>query len=213
MENEAITFAGLLCSRLCHDVLSPMGALGNGLDLLAQETDPAMQAECLALLTQSNQAALNKLRFFRLAFGASSGRGDGIEVAELCSALEGVFPASRPIDFRWHLGNGPLPRTAAKILLNLGLIAGDALVRGGQLDLAVETRGPRTELVVRAEAERIALDPEIRRTLLNALPATELTPRLAPAWMAAQLAQSGGEGLQISPADARFLLFGAVLIS
>lgn len=211
MGNQAIDFAGLLCSRLCHDLLSPMGALGNGLELLAQENEPEMQAQCLDLLAQSNRSALSKLKFFRLAFGAAGGLGDLIDVEDIRDAMEGLFPASKKVEIIWHIAEPQVAKPAAKILLNLGLIGGEALVRGGQLDLALEKRGSRTEIVVRAEGERIVLDEAIRHALSGGVELTDLTPRLAPAWMAGDIALSLGTGVQISPPDASFLLFGAVL--
>jgi histidine phosphotransferase ChpT len=69
-------FASLLCSRLCHDLLSPVGALNNGIELLADEHDPEMRARCMDLLGESARASANKLKFFRLAFGAAGGFGD-----------------------------------------------------------------------------------------------------------------------------------------
>jgi hypothetical protein len=68
--------AALLCSRLCHDLLSPVGAMSNGLELLAEEQDPEMRKRCVELLEQSARISSDKLRFFRLAFGAAGGFGD-----------------------------------------------------------------------------------------------------------------------------------------
>ena len=70
---NATDLASLLCSRLCHDLLSPVGALNNGLELMADEQDPAMRERCLELLNESARASANKLKFFRLAFGAAGG--------------------------------------------------------------------------------------------------------------------------------------------
>jgi histidine phosphotransferase ChpT len=162
-------------------------------------------------LAQSNRAALNKLKFFRLAFGTAGGLGDMIDVGDIRDAMDGLFPPTKKVEIIWHIAEPQIAKPAAKILLNLGLIAGEALVRGGRLDLALEKRGSRTEIVVRAEGERIILDEAIRATLLGDVSPAELTPRLAPAWMAAQIARSLGPGVQISPAGAAFLLFGAVL--
>ena len=64
MTISAVDFASLLCSRLCHDLLSPVGALNNGLELLADEHDPEMRARCLELLSESAKASANKLKFF-----------------------------------------------------------------------------------------------------------------------------------------------------
>ncbi len=211
MGTEAIDFAGLLCARLCHDLLSPIGALGNGLELLAQENDPEMQAQCLDLLAQSSRAALNKLKFFRLAFGAAGGLGDLIDVPDLYAAMSGIFPTSKNVKIVWHIGAPQVSKPTVKLLLNLGLIVGEALVKGGQLDLALEQRGTRTEIVVRGEGERIVLDPAIRQTLEGDRTPDPLSPRLAPAWMVAQIARTLGPGLQVSPPDASYLLIGAAL--
>ncbi len=63
MAISPVDFASLLCSRLCHDLLSPVGALNNGLELLADETDPAMRARCMDLLSESARSAhSNRLR-------------------------------------------------------------------------------------------------------------------------------------------------------
>src|SRR6476659_9781982 len=73
-----VDLASLLCSRLCHDLMSPVGALNNGIELLADETDPEMRERCLELLADSARASANKLKFFRLAFGAAGGFGEEI---------------------------------------------------------------------------------------------------------------------------------------
>ena len=67
--------AALMCSRLCHDMLSPVGALSNGLELLADETDPDMRDKVIELLEQSAKSSAGKLKFFRLAFGAAGATG------------------------------------------------------------------------------------------------------------------------------------------
>ena len=83
-------FASLLCSRLCHDLLSPVGAFNNGLELLADEDDPHMRERCLELLNESAAAAANKLKFFRLAFGAAGGFGESVDAREAKTAIEGA---------------------------------------------------------------------------------------------------------------------------
>ena len=88
---NAVDFASLLCSRLCHDLMSPVGALNNGIELLADETDPDMREKCTELLSDSARATANKLKFFRLAFGAGGGFGEEIDTAEARAALDGLF--------------------------------------------------------------------------------------------------------------------------
>src|SRR2546423_15282792 len=94
---KSVDLASLLCSRLCHDLMSPVGALNNGIELLADETDPDMREKCLELLSDSARASANKLKFFRLAFGAAGGFGESIDTHQAQAALEGVFGPQRRI--------------------------------------------------------------------------------------------------------------------
>src|SRR6476619_7506549 len=115
-------FASLLCSRLCHDLMSPIGALNNGIELLADETDPEMREKCLELLADSARASANKLKFFRLAFGAAGGFGEEVDTHEAEAALEGLFGAERRVELGWAVAEDQLPKGAVKLLLNLALL-------------------------------------------------------------------------------------------
>jgi histidine phosphotransferase ChpT len=203
-------FASLLCSRLCHDLLSPIGALNNGLELLADEQDPAMRARCLDLLSESARTSANKLKFFRLAFGAAGGFGDEVDAREAQSAVAGLFGDQGRVRVGWLIEEPTLPKGAVKVLLNLALIAGDALVRGGQLDVGAERGGDGVEIVVRAEGPRIVLDEELRSAIAADADAGAVTPRSAAAHLVRALVTENGGELQVSPPDASVLMFGAL---
>jgi histidine phosphotransferase ChpT len=208
---NAIDLASLLCSRLCHDLLSPVGALNNGLELMADEQDPEMRERCLELLSESAKASANKLKFFRLAFGAGGGFGDQIDTREARAALEGLFGADKRIELGWLVEDDELSKGAVKLLLNLALIAGDALVRGGRLDVGAEHGDRGLELVIRAEGPRILLDPVLRETILTGSADGTVEPRAAGAWLAHSLAAEAGSQIQLSdPAD-EVLLIGVAL--
>jgi histidine phosphotransferase ChpT len=208
---NAIDLASLLCSRLCHDLLSPVGALNNGLELMADEQDPEMRERCLELLEESAKASANKLKFFRLAFGAGGGFADNIDTLEAKAALEGLFGAEKRTEFGWVVSDDELPKGAVKLLLNLALIAGDALVRGGRLDVGAERNGGSLEMVIRAEGPRILLDPTLRETIQTGSSGGAVEPRAAGAWLAHALAaQAGGEIRLSDPAD-EVLLIGVTL--
>jgi len=203
MVNRSAEFASLLCSRLCHDLLSPVGALNNGIELLADETDPEMRASCMELLANSATAAANKLKFFRLAFGAAGGFAEMVDAREALAAIEGLHGADGKVRIGWMVEAPSLTKVAIKILLNLALIAGDALVRGGQLDIAAEGG----EVVLRAEGPRIILDPDIRNALLGEVDPDLLMPRAAAAWLVHLLvAELGGEVQVSSPGDGVMIL-------
>src|SRR5437764_13139411 len=156
---DAVELASLLCSRLCHELMSPVGALNNGIELLADETDPEMREKCLELLADSARASANKLKFFRLAFGAAGGFGEEIDTHEAQAALEGLFGPERRIELGWVVNDGKLPKDAVKVLLNLALLAGDALVRGSRLDVGGDRNGAENELEVPEEGPRRAVQP------------------------------------------------------
>jgi histidine phosphotransferase ChpT len=189
-------------------MLSPVGALNNGIELLADEHDPDMRARCLELLAESARVSANKLKFFRLAFGAAGGFGDAVDTREARAAIEGMFggPEGR-IQLGWMVAEPSLPKGAIKILLNLALIAGDALVRGGRLDVGAEGG----EIVVRAEGPRLVLDPELRTALLGESDENALTPRAAAAWLVHVLAAEQGGSIMVSAPEDGVLLFGATL--
>ena len=203
-------FAALLCSRLCHDMLSPVGAMSNGLELLADETDPEMRAKVIELLEQSARSSADKLKFFRLAFGAAGGFGEAVPVDEAQDVVAALAADAKRVKLNWAIAEPSLPKPAVKVLLNLSQIALDALVRGGTLDVGAESRDGNIEIVARATGERVAFDETIGRALQDEATPGEITSRTAAAHMIALLAQELGGGLQYALSD-EALVLGAVL--
>lgn len=202
--------AALLCSRLCHDLLSPVGALSNGLELMADEKDPEMRKRCFELLEQSAKISTDKLKFFRLAYGAAGGFGDEVPADEPRALVAGLVAANDRIEFEWAVAETTLPKPAVKVLLNLAAIAIDALVRGGTLAVGAERRQGTTEIAVRASGPRVAFDGNIGKALDGSLAPHELSGRTAPAHMIRLLAKELGGGLQYA-LSAEALVMGAVL--
>jgi histidine phosphotransferase ChpT len=207
---NALDLASLLCSRLCHDLMSPVGALNNGIELLGDETDPDMREKCLELLADSARATANKLKFFRLAFGAGGGFAEEIDTREAQAALEGLFGAEGKVELGWVVDDEKLPKGAIRVLLNLALIAGDALVRGGRLDVGAERGGRHIELAVRAEGPRILLDPVLRVTLATG-GSGPIEPRAAGAWLAHSLAAGAEGSIRLSDPSSDVLMIGVTL--
>jgi histidine phosphotransferase ChpT len=197
---NSVDLASLLCSRLCHDLMSPVGALNNGIELLADETDPEMREKCLELLAESARASANKLKFFRLAFGAGGGFGEEIDTHEAETALEGLFGPERRIELGWMVGDKKLPKQAVKLLLNLA-----------RLDAGAERRDGEIELAVRAEGPRILLDPALRETLETGGTGGPIEPRAAGAWLAYNLIAETGGSIRLSDPGSEPLLIGANL--
>ena len=211
MSNSEVDLAALLCSKICHDLLSPVGAINNGLELLEDESDPVMRDRCMDLLADSARVSADKLKYFRLAFGAAGGFGDEVDPAEARNLIESLIGDSGKITLGWALQADALPKKAIKILLNLALIAKEALVRGGTLDVGAEKGDLGIAVVVRAEGVKIALDSGIRAALDGTIEQIDLSARTAPAWMTRELALQNGGDLRISPPSPTELLLGAIV--
>jgi histidine phosphotransferase ChpT len=168
-----------------------------------------MRDKCLELLADSATATAGKLKFFRLAFGAGGGFASEIDTHEAEAALEGVFGPDKRIELGWLIQGDKLPKGAVKLLLNLALLAGDALVRGGRLDVGAERRDGEIELAVRGEGPRILLDPVLRETLVSG--GDSIEPRAAGAWLAHTLAAEAGGTIKLSDPSAEVLMIGAVI--
>lgn len=191
-------------------MLSPVGALSNGLELLAEERDPQMRQRCFELLEQSARTSADKLKFFRLAFGAAGGFGEMVPLAESRAVIDALVSHNGRVQVNWALAGDVLPKPAVKVLLNLSLIGIEALVRGGTLDIGAELRDGTSEIVVRAAGPKIAFDQTVGRALQGQLAEGELSSRTAPAVMLHALAQNLGGGVQYAlTGDA--LVMGAVL--
>ena len=206
-----IDFASLLCSRLCHDLLSPVGAMNNGLELLADEHDPEMRQRCMDLLAESAKAAADRLKFFRLAFGAAGGFGAEVDPNDARLVIEPMVTSSGRTVLDWAVPAQMMPKRAVKILLNLVLLANDALVRGGTLSVGAEARAGEQEIVIRASGPKLLMEPAIREALTGQLAPAALEPRTAAAWMAHALAVQDGGMLQLAEPDAEHLVIGALI--
>lgn len=211
MSETEVDLASLLCSRLCHDLLSPVGAMNNGLELLADEHDPEMRKRCMDLLAESAKSAADKLKFFRLAFGAAGGFGQAVDPAEAHAVIQPLVTGSGRTALDWAVPSQLMPKRAVKILLNLVFIANDALVRGGTLFVGAELRKNEQEIVIRANGPRIILDAAVRDALCGVLDSSMIDSRTSAAWMVRQLVTREGGLVQIAEPDAEHMVIGAIV--
>ncbi len=209
MDDETLTFASLMCSRLCHDLLSPVGAFGNGLELLADEHDAEMRDRCTSLLESSATTAINKLKYFRLTFGSSGGYGDTLAQADIVDAISGLVPETRKVTINWLVSTHEVDKRAARVMLSLAMVVVDALVRGGSIDIAMEARGPMQEIVLRGSGPRVVIDQDTADyfAAADAVPSS----RTISVALARRIAQaSGGDVMLSRPADGEIVV-GALL--
>ncbi len=142
----------LLGSRICHDLISPLGAIGNGVELLTMSGAAASPE--ISLILQSVNSASARIRFFRVAFGAA-GQGQTIGRAEIMSIIDDVGRGGR-VKTNWQ-GPPDAPRGAVKLAFLGILCMENALPWGGAINVAASGSG----WTVESDAERIRVDPNI----------------------------------------------------
>jgi histidine phosphotransferase ChpT len=145
-----LDLAALLCSRVCHDVISPVGAIVNGLEVLDGEEDEEMRTVAMELIKKSAMSASARLQFCRLAFGAAGSFGATIDTGDAEKVARDIFASSRT-DLQWNFDRRMASRASVKLLLNLCLIANSAVPRGGVI--AVDISGEDHALAMRVEAK------------------------------------------------------------
>lgn len=133
---EGLDLAALLCSRVCHDVISPVGAITNGLEVLEDDDDEEMQRHAMELIQKSAAQASSKLQFARLAFGAAGSAGASLDLNDARAVAEG-YVAHEKAEMVWVGPAAVMPKDMVKLLLNMILIAIAAIPRGGKVSVAI----------------------------------------------------------------------------
>jgi histidine phosphotransferase ChpT len=193
-----------LCSRLCHDLVGPVGAINNGLEVLAEEEDAEMRRQAIGLMTQSAREATGRLAFFRLAFGAGGAVGDEIGADEVHQIVADWFGASRRVRLEWQAAPGErLAKPVAKLLMNLLLVATAALPRGGTLTVDSGSLKVNRVLIISAAAPEARLTPELRDALASDLDDSQIDSHNVVAQLAFHLAREHKATLAVREASGR----------
>jgi histidine phosphotransferase ChpT len=149
----ALDLAALLCSRLCHDLISPVGAIINGLEVMEEDKDEETKTFALDLIKRSAGQASAKLQFCRLAFGAAGSVGAQIELGDAEKAARGLLEDSKTT-LVWNLPRALVAKNRAKLLLNMLMIGSGTIPRGGTL--TVEAMGEGYQVAARGLNARLA---------------------------------------------------------
>jgi histidine phosphotransferase ChpT len=136
-EIEALDLAALLCSRVCHDIISPVGAITNGLEVLDDDNSEEMKTFAFDLIRRSARQASAKLQFARLAFGAAGSAGAEIDLADAEAVATGYMQGEKA-QFSFEAPRILMAKNLVKLLLNLILLANAAIPRGGSIVVKVE---------------------------------------------------------------------------
>lgn len=150
---SATDLAALLCSRVCHDIISPVGALNNGLELL---DEGGTDEDAMNLIRASARTASARLQFARIAFGAAGSAGMQIDTGDAQSVATAYFRNEKP-DLEWAGERALLPKNKVKLLLNMLLIAAGAIPRGGKIrvELTDLSNAPKLTLVATGPMVRV----------------------------------------------------------
>ncbi|MDQ0394951.1 histidine phosphotransferase ChpT [Labrys monachus] len=153
---DALDLAALLCSRVCHDVINPVGAIVNGLEVLEDEDDASMKAFALDLIKKSSRTASARLQFARIAFGAAGSAGSSIDLGDAENVARGFIQDDK-VTLKWSAPRVFMPKNKVKLLLNLLVVAGSTIPRGGSIDARVtgDAEAPTFDILALGSHSRI----------------------------------------------------------
>jgi len=171
-----LDLSALLCSRICHDLISPVSALNNGLEVLEEESDPEMRDQVVAHITMSGQQASNKLEFARMAYGSSGSPASGLDLLEAGRILSALFEGGK-IRLDWQAPEQVAEKPFVKIIMNLVLVARDMIPRGGVLTVRVATGSNQKSLSIEASGEKAKINEDVSRALSGQTEAEDLDAR------------------------------------
>jgi histidine phosphotransferase ChpT len=190
-----LDLAALLCSRVCHDLISPVGAIANGLELI---DDPEMDAEtketALDMVRSSARTAAAKLKFCRIAFGAAGSAGAVIDLGEAGDIAKAFVGEEKRVQLEWNAPRENRPKQQVKLVLNMVLMALAGIPRGGVVTLTVEGNG----FTARAVGDRAKVPEQIAQVLAGTVELTALDARLVQPYYARQLARAAGLSLAMA---------------
>ncbi len=195
-----LKLAALMSSKLCHDVIGPVGAINNGVELLNDEANADMRDQAMDLVNQSAGEAAARLQFYRLAFGLAGGMGAEVSLRDgrmLCREFMNYGKVS--LDWPDDAGGAEnLSKDAIKVICNMVALAAGALPRGGNLTVSGQVTGSEWTFDFIATGQRAGLREDITKTLLNGYDEEELTAQNVGAQYVMALCANNGFQVGIS---------------
>lgn len=163
------TLSAMLCARICHDLISPVGALGTAIEILDDEGNVDMHDDALALVRTSSRQASAKLKFLRIAFGAAGSAPGVIPTAEVIKLSNDMFADSKP-DLVWNIDSDGIDKNRARILMNLVMLAIQAAPRGGTVTVSRHDQGEGANFVTVSEGPKVRLDAAVAKAIAGKVP-------------------------------------------
>ena len=195
---EALDLAALLCSRVCHDLISPVGAIVNGLEVLEEEKDEATKEFALDLIKSSAGTASKKLQFCRIAFGAAGSAGAQIDLGDAETISRG-FLEDEKTKLAWNLPRALLQKNRVKLLLNMLVIAQQTIPRGGTLTIDPVGEGEAISFRVTAAGLNARVPQNIAEVLSSATTPPAADAHGVQPYYTRLLAQACGLKVSLTP--------------
>lgn len=194
---DALDLAALLSSRVCHDVISPVGAIVNGLEVLEEEKDAEMRGHALALIKSSAAEASARLQFCRLAFGAAGSKGAEIDTGDAEHVTRQLLADERT-KLEWSVPRVLMSKNKVKLLLNLCLIADAAIPRGGIISVASTGAGDEVAFTLESKGVNARIAAAIPALLAGEPEEGVVDARAIQAYYAGLVAKASGLEVEIS---------------
>lgn len=199
-EPDALDLSALISSRLCHDVISPVGAIVNGLEVLEEEDDPQMREFALDLVKKSARQASARLQFARLAFGAAGSAGAAIDVADAEQVARGVVADSK-IELEWSAPRVLLPKNQVKLLLNLVTIATTTIPRGGRVVVTVTGSGEDTRFHLHCAGTNARVPANVVELIAGEAPEDRVDAHVIQPFYTGLVARAAGMSVDLKPGE------------
>ena len=208
LETEQMRFIELLCSKLCHDLISPIGAISNGIEFLEQENNHNNK-DVFELISKSSNQASDKLAYYRIAFG-TAGSGDLIEFNLILDLIQ-KLAKEKNIEIKWFgkkdYADLNIDKISGKLLLNLVLLAFDALPRGGNVEVTMSGDEKIPNTMISVTGDKCKLHEEVEAVLVNKMSANISNVRNIMAFFCKELAKSSSQRIEFHAQSSNCFIF------
>jgi len=201
-----IEFAALLVSRVCHDLVGPLGAVVNGMEVLEDERDPTMRADAIKLVTMSADQALARIQFMRIAFGAAGSAGAELDLGEIGRLVTGLLEGGK-VQLAWNVPRLYWAKDWAKLIMNATLLAADCLPRGGLVTVEAGSDPQVPSFHIRAEGLNARVTEDVDRAIKGEAP--HVDARHVQPFLAYKLARTVGANVSMMTVDGAVEIVGS----
>ena len=206
MSNCDSRLAEMLCTRLCHDLTGPIGALANGAEFLSDE-DFSMQGQAIELISQSAEQAVNRLQFYRSAYGLVNSPGEAV-LSEVKQLISDFFSGSK-VSLDWPDSltdalNISISRKMARLLQNMSIIASSTLIRGGIVSIRIQEEDNKKIVAVSASGLKVKWETEQEQVIAGSVGIDDVKPATVQLFYTMKLAERLDTDITVNASEDSF---------